>query len=113
MVPVHGVFRTGVFRQALARIARFPGARICEGLGVELRILDRRVHVDVLRVGPRPTLHHVQRIAMRAAVFIGPYLRVFETNRIDHESIAVPVAHFVAKERRIGVFLMLAPVGGN
>src|ERR1700691_3722301 len=91
VLSIHSVFGARIFSQPLAWISRFPGSRISERLGIAPRIFDGGVHVYMLRVGPCPAFDHVQRVAMRAAVFIGPHLGVFESDGINHECVAIPV----------------------
>jgi len=63
--------------------------------------------------GRGPAFDDVQGVAMRTPVFVGPHLRILEPGGIDHECVAVPVAHFVAKKRWVRILRVLAPVGGN
>ncbi len=50
----------------------------------------------------------MQRVTVRAAVFVGPDLRVLEPDRIDHQSVSIPVAQFFAEKRRVRIFSMFA-----
>jgi len=63
-------------------------------------------------IRPRPPLDDVECVAMRIRVFIDPNSFVFESDRVDHQSIAFPTAKLLPEKGRIGIFRMLT-VGIN
>ena len=67
--------------------------------------------MDVIGIGSRPAFHHMQSIAVRIGVLVDPDLFVFETDGIDHQRVAFPMADLFAEERRIRIFGMLPAVG--
>ena len=108
MVAVDVVLAARVFVNLFVGLSGDPGSGVGERAGVELRVFDQRFDVDVVGVGAGPALDDVQGVAMRAAVFVGPDLRVFEADGIDHQRVAFPMAEFLAEERRVGIFGVLA-----
>src|SRR5437867_1294416 len=106
MVLIDVVFAARVFLNLLVGFSSNPGPRVLERLSIELRILDQRFDMDVVRVRSRPPLHHVKRVAVRICVFVNPELLVFESDRVDDQCVSFPVANLLSEERRVGVFRM-------
>jgi hypothetical protein len=113
MVFVDVIFAAREFVDFLVRLASHPSSRVGERLGIKLRILDQSLHVDVVRVGPRPTLDHMQGITMWAPVLIRPNLVSLESDRVDHQSISVPTSNFLAEKRRVRILRMLSASDRN
>src|ERR1700680_2177987 len=68
------------FLGLLVGLSQDPGSRIGKRPGIKLWALDKRFHVDMVAISPRPTLHYVHGIAMRICVFIDPHLLVFKSH---------------------------------
>src|SRR5438105_10338868 len=63
----------------------FPGAR------EYLRVLERHRIVDAIRAGWRPAFHHVERVAVEAAVRVDPGFLV-EIRDVDHQRVSFPAS---------------------
>src|SRR5262245_1517826 len=66
----------------------------------DIGIFDRHFILDRIEFGASETLDHVQRIGMSVALQFG---LVVEADRIDDESISLPLADGVAQPTRIGI----------
>ena len=107
------LFGAGIFFHLLVRPAEKPCSLIVNRLGIKFRIGYREFEVQMAGVGTRPGLNGVKLVAVRIRVLVGPSAGVFKRNGIDHQRVAIPVTHFVAKEGRIGIFGVLAAIGRN
>src|SRR5258708_3903147 len=80
------------------------------GLAIKFGIFHRDLMQQVIRVGTRPTFHNMHGVAVWMSVIIDPAEFVFESDRVDHQRIALPFADAIPEKRRLDVLRMVAPI---
>ena len=88
-----------------------PGKR--PRLRVELRIFHRHLVRQMVRVRPRPPFDDVHGVAMRMRVVVNPAQLVLESDRVDDQRVAIPLANAVSKKRGLEILLVSAAVDGD
>ncbi len=97
----------------LGRLTNKPSALIVNWLGVELRVDDRQLKVQMARVRPRPAFDRMELIAVRIRVFVSPCSRLFERDGINDKGISIPRPDLITKEGRVGIGIMLSAIKGD
>ena len=83
------------------------------GLCVELRIFHRHFVRQMVGVRARPALDDVHGVAVRMRVVVNPAHLILESDRVDDQRVAIPLANAVSKKGGLGILLVSAAVDGD